>query len=131
MSSLGKPPQHLLDSIKQGKDIDFKDPWIRKMVKEERKKEKQKKIDEEKQLEDLLIESGIRKLERESREFEEQEKFNNNTVEWNHPRKCKWCDCESVRIILRPDIMHYAEYYCNVCHRYNDWLPYSKQSEFK
>jgi len=134
MSNLNKPPQYLIDAVKQGKRIDPKDPWVRKMLKEERKKEKQKKIIEAKEQEERWkeqeerwIERNVEQLEREHREFQKQEEFNNNTVDWNYPKKCKWCDCESVRIILRPDIMHYAEYYCNVCHRYNDWLPYSKQ----
>jgi len=131
MSDLGKPPQHLLDAIKQGKYIDPNDPWVRKMLKEERKKEKQKKIILEKKQQESLIKVGIKILEDEYKDFQKQEEFNKNTVEWNYPRKCKWCDCESMRIIVRPDIMHYAEYYCNVCHNYNDWLPYNKQSEFK
>jgi len=131
MSSLGRPPQHLIDAVKQGKRIDPKDPWVRKMMKEERQKEKQKKIIEAKEQEERWIEWNIKQLEHEHREFQKQEEFNNNTVDWNYPKKCKWCDCESMRIILRPDIMHHAEYYCNMCHTYNDWLPYPKQSEFK
>lgn len=131
MSDLGKPPQHLIDAVKHGKYIDPKDPWVRKMLKEERKKEKQKKIILEKKQQEWLIEVGIEILEDEYKDFQKQEEFNKNTVEWNYRRKCKWCDSESMRIIVRPDIMHYAEYYCNVCHKYNDWLPYNKQSEFK
>ena len=123
MSNLGPPPQHLIDAIKQGKPIDGRDPWVRKMMKEEREKEKIRRHEKQQR----ILESGIRILEEEYKEFLHQETFNSNTVNWNYPKKCKWCDCESMRIIVRPDIMHYAEYYCNVCHKYNDWLPYSEQ----
>ena len=44
MSDLGKPPQHLLDALKQGKYIDPNDPWVRKMLKEERKKKNKKRL---------------------------------------------------------------------------------------
>ena len=130
MSDSGKPPQHLLDAVKQGKYIDPKDPWVRKMLREERKKEKQKKIAEEKKYQEFLEERAIQHLLMEGEEFEKLQTDNLNTVNWNYTRKCKWCESTSMRIVVRPDIMHLAGYRCNLCDKYNDWLPYKSDLSY-
>ena len=130
MSSLGKPPQHLLDAIKQGKDIDLRDPWVRKMLAEERKQENQKEIIEENKIEDFWIEAGIRLLEVELKKYHKLITDQNNTIEYiDYNCSCKDCDCKTARVILRPDTRHYAEIKCDLCNRHNKWLPYPNSNE--
>ena len=133
MSSLGKPPQHLIDAAKQGKRIDLKDPYVRKMLKEmeEEKKKKKDLIIKQKEEEDELqeqreIDRAIEIEEKFTKEYEKLKFEQENTIEWNVDIKCNcaYCDSTSLRVILRPDIRHYAEMKCNLCHIHNRWLPY-------
>jgi hypothetical protein len=133
------PPPHIIDAIKNNKFIDPKDPWIRKFMIEERKKErngltikefeKKKKEDEEKIKEDQIKyweQSQINLLVREYQQFLQLERDIKNTINWNYLRSCKYCESKSMRIILKPNLIHYAEYRCNLCDKHNDWIPHSE-----
>ena len=124
-------PKHISECLSKGKKFDLTDPYIKKILKEIRQEKKQAEVEHRQQEKHLKNEyecwreeSGIKKLEYEYKNFLQQEFLNKHTIDWNYPKKCKWCDCESMRIIERPDSMHYAEYSCNVCYKNNGWLPY-------
>ena len=142
------PPPHIIDAIKNNKFIDPKDPWIRKFMIEERKKErngltikefeKKKKEDEEKIKEDQIKyweqyweQSQINLLVREYQQFLQLERDIKNTINWNYLRSCKYCESKSMRTILKPKLMHYAEYRCNLCDKHNDWIPHSESLFFE
>lgn len=119
-----RPPQYLIDAARRGDYIDPKDPYVRKMMREAKKEEKQKILDAQQKLFDL----HIRALERENEQFEQNNFFNDNTIDWNYNQQCRYCESTSMRIIERPDIkVHYAEYKCNLCDRHNAWIPWSKK----
>jgi len=119
-----KPPQHLIDAALRGDYIDPKDPYVRKMMREAKKEEKQRKEQEEQRFIDLQVQA----LEVETELYEQNEFFNNNTIDWNYHQQCRYCDSTSMRIIERPDLKtHYAQYKCNVCHRHQTWIPWSKK----
>ena len=133
------PPPHIIDAIKNNKFIDPKDPWIRKFMIEERKKErngltikefeKKRKEDEEKIKEDQIKyweQSQINLLVREYQQFLQLEEDIKNTINWNYLRSCKYCESKSMRIILKPNLIHYAEYRCNLCDKHNDWMPHNE-----
>lgn len=125
---MNKPPQHLIDAARRGDWIDPKDPYVRKMMREAKKEEKQRKEQEEQQSLQRSIDLQIQSLEVENELYEQNEFFNNNTIDWNCNQQCKYCDSTSMRIIERPDLStHYAEYKCNVCHRHHTWIPWSKK----
>jgi len=120
------PPPHIIDAIKNNKFIDPKDPWIRKFMKEF---EKKKKEDEEKIKEDQIKyweQSEINFLVREYQKFLQLEEDIKNTINWNYLRSCKYCESKSMRTILKPKLIHYAEYRCNLCDKHNNWIPYSE-----
>jgi hypothetical protein len=133
------PPPHIIDAIKNNKFIDPKDPWIRKFMIAERKKERngltikefdeeKKKEDEEKRKDDQIKhweQFQINVLVRECQQFLQLEEDIKNTINWNYLRSCKYCESKSMRIILKPNLIHYAEYRCNLCDKHNDWIPYS------
>ncbi len=52
-----------------------------------------------------------------------------NTTDWNVNYTCKYDDCKScsMRIVLTPKLKHFAKYVCNLCDRYNDWIPYPEE----
>lgn len=131
-------PPHIIDAIENNKFIDPKDPWIRKFMIEERKKErngltikefeKKRKEDEEKIKEDQIKyweQSQINLLVREYQQFLQLEEDIKNTINWNYLRSCKYCESKSMRTILKPNLIHYAEYRCNLCDKHNDWIPHS------
>tara|TARA_B100000029_G_C16800492_1_gene676487 strand:+ start:63 stop:455 length:393 start_codon:yes stop_codon:yes gene_type:complete len=126
MNNLKKPPQHLLDAIKQGKEIDPKDPWVRKMMREEKKKEKKEKELRKQEEERIFEQWKIRNL------LAEHERWNtyieeiNNTILWNCEQKCKYCDSKSMRVVTTPKFIHYAKYVCNLCDRMSVWIPYPR-----
>ena len=144
------PPPHIIDAIKNNKFIDPKDPWIRKFMIEERKKErngltitefeKKRKEDEEKRKEDeekrkeneikYWEQSQINLLVREYQQFLKLEEDIKNTINWNYLRNCKYCESTSMRIIMKSKLIHYAEYVCNLCDKHNDWIPYSEKNNF-
>ena len=144
------PPPHIIDAIKNNKFIDPKDPWIRKFMIEERKKErngltitefeKKRKEDEEKRKEDeekrkeneikYWEQSQINLLVREYQQFLKLEEDIKNTINWNYLRNCKYCESTSMRIIMKSKLIHYAEYVCNLCDKHNDWIPYSEKYNF-
>ena len=137
------PPPHIIDAIKNNKFIDPKDPWIRKFMIEERKKErngltikefeKKKKEDEEKRKDDQIKhweQFQINVLVRECQQFLQLEEDIKNTINWNYLRNCKYCESTSMRIIMKSKLIHYAEYVCNLCDKHNDWIPYSEKNNF-
>ena len=133
------PPPHIIDAIKNNKFIDPKDPWIRKFMIEERKKErngltikefeKKRKEDEKKRKDDQIKyweQFQINVLVRECQQFLQLEEDIKNTINWNYLRSCKYCESKSMRIILKPNLIHYAEYRCNLCDKHNDWMPHNE-----
>ena len=133
------PPPHIIDAIKNNKFIDPKDPWIRKFMIEERKKErngltikefeKKRKEDEKKRKDDQIKyweQFQINVLVRECQQFLQLEEDIKNTINWNYLRSCKYCESKSMRIILKPKLIHYAEYRCNLCDKHNDWMPHNE-----
>ena len=50
-----------------------------------------------------------------------------NTIDWNWGGGCKWCGCQSLRVVKTPQCLHWGKFVCNLCHRYNDWIPYPKE----
>ena len=133
------PPPHIIDAIKNNKFIDPKDPWIRKFMIEERKKErngltikeieKRRKEDEKKRKDDQIKyweQFQINVLVRECQQFLQLEEDIKNTINWNYLRSCKYCESKSMRIILKPKLIHYAEYRCNLCDKHNDWMPHNE-----
>jgi hypothetical protein len=50
-----------------------------------------------------------------------------NTIDWNWGGGCKYCGCQSLRIVKTPHLTHWGKFACNLCHRYNDWIPYPKE----
>lgn len=50
-----------------------------------------------------------------------------NTIDWNWGGGCKYCGCQSLRIVKTPHLTHWGKFVCNLCHRYNDWIPYPKE----
>ena len=124
------PPPHIIDAIKNNKFIDPKDPWIRKFMKEF---EKKKKEDEEKIKENQIKyweQSEINFLVREYQKFLQLEEDIKNTINWNYLRSCKYCESKSMRTILKPKLIHYAEYRCNLCDKHNDWIPHSDRKTY-
>jgi len=122
-----QPPQYLIDAARRGDWIDPKDPHVRKIMREAKKEEKQRDLEQEEQ---KCIDLAIKELEHENTLFEQNEFSNQHTINWNYSKSCisPYCDSTSVRIIERPDTIHYAEYRCNVCYRHNGWLPWSKKN---
>ena len=150
------PPQRLKDAFaKIGKydpnrlDSDVKklynkwsrernkwDKWDGERRREESRKEQeewQKRSKEKEERKYELNESTISRLIEEESYSEvtldnliyEQE----NTTDWNVNYACKWDGCEScsMRVVLTPNFKHFAKYVCNLCHKYNDWIPYPEE----
>jgi hypothetical protein len=132
-----KPPQYLIDAVRRGDWIDPKDPYVRKMMREEKKKEKERKklLQQQEEipfeLEQRFIDRRIEYLEREHELFEKQQDSIHHTINWNYPLTCKYdhCGCTSMRIVEKPNYIHYAEYVCNLCHRHNAWIPYKDKEK--
>ena len=123
MSNIPKP---ILDALLQGKPIDGRNSWVRKVMKESREKEHQKKEEEQKRFEDFQI----KKLEKESEDYQKLITKQKNTIEYiDYDCNSKDCDCKTARVILRPDTRHYAEIRCNLCDRHNRWLPHPNSNE--
>jgi len=50
-----------------------------------------------------------------------------NTIDWNWGGGCKYCECQSLRVVKTPQYKHWGKFMCNLCHRHNDWIPYPKE----
>ena len=95
-----------------------------KIIKEqEQTKREQERIKREQEFEkrieqyDQINEQYINNL------LQEQE----NTIDWNWGGGCKWCGCQSLRVVKTPQYKHWGKFVCNLCHRHNDWIPHPKE----
>tara|TARA_B100000427_G_scaffold285603_1_gene259130 strand:+ start:1851 stop:2156 length:306 start_codon:yes stop_codon:yes gene_type:complete len=93
-------------------------PWFSSLSKKQ----------QEAMIEDVIL-LGIQQLERESLLLDSIIEEVENTFEWNIKMKCEWnCGSESVRLVKTPNIKHYGKYMCNLCHKYQNWVPYPKEN---
>ena len=143
MSNLEPIPEHLKDAIRKGKRIDPNDPYVRKMMREDKKEKKKKKFDYIDLLNPQVYNSAT--LE-EKKRFEKQKNkyilkgyaaevwvFNrliyeqNNTMDWKVKYECKYPHCNSLYcrdIKMLEKNTHYAERRCVLCDRHVKWLSY-------
>ena len=116
MSNLGPVPEYLKDAIRKGKRIDPNDPYVRKMMREDKKEKKKKKNK-------FILEGYTADLWEFNRLIYEQ----NNTMDWKVKYECKYPDCNSLYcrdIKMLEKHKHYGERRCVLCDRHVKWLPY-------
>jgi len=96
---------------------------LKTIKKQERIKREQERIKEEQEFEKkcgLIDQQNVQYIEN---LLQEQE----NTIDWNWGGGCKWCGCQSLRVVKTPQYIHWGKFVCNLCHCHNDWIPYPKE----
>ena len=127
--------EYWMKRLMDGKPLDETNHWVKEIRRAQRElraeKREAKRLREQKRreykqsLDDFEIESGINRLELESKEYDKIVFEQNNTIEYvNSDCNIKDCYSKTARVILRPDTKHYAELKCNLCNCHNKWLPY-------
>jgi len=105
----------------------FKDKLVEKIKKGERIRRDEPAIkylneDEKRLLEPLFLEDDLYKILKEILPCWDEINEMKLIVDWDYPYHCRYCGCQSHRVILSPKKIHYAKLSCNNCHRWGKWI---------
>ncbi len=136
-------PDWLKEAVENCKSIDQLDPSTQKAVrrfmreyhkwerggltvKDYQAKQKLEREQQQREWEDRRTQSW---LDSDEERFKELLSDQANTIDWNWGGGCKHCGCQSLRIVKTPHLTHWGKYMCNLCNRYNDWIPKPREGE--
>ena len=99
-----------------------------KTIKETQKQNKKtKELERKKRDQELTDKITQRWNDADENEYKNILREQESTIDWNWGGGCKWCECQSLRVVKTPQYKHWGKFVCNLCHRYNDWIPYPKE----
>ena len=141
---VGTPvPKDLLEKALKGEYIDPRDPYVRKIMKEQKESKRKEKIaldklkkERDREWEQNQIEFEIKEEKRRSDEYDELVRRMDETITlWHIPSRCKYptenCNIvPSCRIVFQPDSSNFfAKRICNCCDKHQMWEPYPKNEK--
>ena len=136
-------PEWLKEAVKNCKNIDELDPStqkvVRRFIRQYKKWERggltvkdyqaKRKLEREQEAREFLDKVTQRVFDHDEYEYEQLLLDQANTIDWDWGGGCKHCGCQSLRIVKTPHLTHWGKYMCNLCNRYNDWIPKPKEGE--
>ena len=136
-----EPPKDLLEKALKGEYIDPRNPYVRKIMKEQKESIRKEKIasdkrkkERDREWEQNQIEFEIKEEKRRSDEYHELIRDQEVTL-WHIPSRCKYAkaNCNivpSCRIVFQPDSSNFfAKRICNCCDTWQQWEPYPKDEK--